>query len=277
MYRALLLLLLLMTLAGCGGGNAEPGQEATNQPAAKDNTPGANIARSNELLAEGKARYDKSEFEKAITELTEAVEWNPDNARAWDLLGRCHYKLKHWRDCRDAFKNALRNADASVRQAQAGYVMESSTELGKQAMAIGQYKLAEEHARDALQWNRAYLPAVKLLAEALYQRGQFDDARTQFQALAEQNVGEDRHNGLYWAGLCSTQLRQYDKAEATFSTLIKEGYTAGDVYYWRAECRADRKDMEGAIQDVNLAIANAASPDRRKELEAVRAELEKRK
>lgn len=271
------LLALLLPLAACGAGNDNDSSVDKSRPAPGTNAPDMGIARSNELLAEGKARYDNSEFEKAIADLTEAVEWNPNNARAWDLLGRCYYKLKRWRDCRDAFKNALRNSEIEVRQAQTGYVMESSTELGKQAMAIGQYKLAEEHARDALQWNRAYLPALKLLAEALYQRGQFEDARAQYQSLAEQSIGGDRHNGLYWAGLCSTQLRQYDKAEATFTTLIKEGYTAGDVYYWRAECRADRKDIEGAIQDVNLAIQHAASQERRKELEVVRIELEKRK
>jgi len=49
----------------------------------------------------------EGDFQRAVVELTKAIEIDPSYARAYGHLGRAYYDLRDWEDAIPAFRKAL--------------------------------------------------------------------------------------------------------------------------------------------------------------------------
>lgn len=269
--------LMLMTLSGCGPGpNAVAGNEPTGSaPGGNEPDAARRIRWAADALTQAEKDYNRLDFAAAANSANEAIQWTPLDPKPWELLGRCEEKLGQHHAARDAYRRAAALSEGTTRSALLDLAARCSVALADRAFKGQEFKVAEEHARDALGANQSNLEARRILADALLQRRQYEEARAEYRRISDESTGQRRQDNLYWAGICGLYLFQYAAAEEVFNGLIREGYKSGDVFLWRARCRFERKDLEGARQDFRLAIEFASTPEQRQTAEAALAELEK--
>lgn len=275
--NAYLVLTLLLALSGCGAGN---------NAASGNNTGGAAQTQSHEeaakrrkwaaeSLAQAEKDYNATDFSAGARAAHEAIQFEPNDPRPWELLARCEEKLGNHQPARDAYRRAANLSAGATRTALFELAARCSQLLAERAFNAGQFKPAQEHALDALRINEGNAEARRVLANALLKRGEYAEARTEYRRIADESTGATRQDNLYWTGICGLYLFEYEAAEQVFQGLIKEGYKGGDIYLWRGRCRFERKDIEGARQDFRLAIEFATSPDQRQAAQDALMELDK--
>lgn len=277
---ALILAALSLGLSACGGGNAA--NTATNAPppgnARDDDAERQRKARADQArdaIERARRLHGEGKLAEAITEAELASEIDPGNGLAFAWLGEAYTEQGRDLEAARAHREAARLAPNERERTQQTYrAGDASRRVAKKAFANAQYKMAAEHARDALKANQLDAEARRVLADALLQAGLHAESRPEYQRLADEGTGKARQEALYWVGICGLYLFEYAQAEKVFDALVKEGYQAGDIYLWRGRCRFERKDVEGAKQDFRLAVEFASTPDQRKVCEAALAELE---
>lgn len=281
MRNALLLIAILGVLPACGSGNAPGAANAnadTNTPALTPRmTPDeARAGQSRDALARARDLRRDGKLEAAITEGELAAELDPANGMAFAWLGDAYTEAGRHLEAARAHRQAARLAkDERDRADQTYRAGGASRAVARAAFARGHYKMAAEHARDAVKANELDAEARRVLADSLFHAGLHAEARPEYQRLADESAAARRQENLYWVGVCGLYLKEYDAAEAVFSTLIKEGYKDGDVYLWRGRCRFSRGDRAGARQDLRLAMEFATSDEQRQAAQDFLNELEK--
>lgn len=264
-------------VTGCGGANSG------NAPAAANVAPAVNQAEETakrvkwaaEALDRAEKAYNALDFAGAAKEAEDSALWDPSNPKPWELLARCEEKQGKQQPARDAYLRAAKLSAGATQTALLERAAKCSQNLADRAFKHGEFKLAQEHAFDALRANAGNAEARRIMADAMLRREQHADARVEYQRIADESTGLTRQENLYWVGICGLYLFEYATAEAVFNGLITEGYQAGDIYLWRGRCRFERKDVEGAKQDFRLAIDFASTPEQRKVAEEALAELNK--
>lgn len=227
------------------------------------------FANAKELYAAGKTDEGLRAFEAAVD-----ADNSLGEAHAW--LGKVYAEKGRLSEAKLQHRDAARLAQTpEVRLQQSYLAAEMGYKLALAAYARRDYRPAEEQAKDALRDRPSYPEARRVLADALFRREQYAEARTQYQQVADESSADARREALNWVGQCGLRLNENEAAEKVFSALIKEGYNHNDVYAWRAWCRFNRKDLAGARQDFLQAIEHATSPEKRKEFQAALAEVEK--
>jgi tetratricopeptide (TPR) repeat protein len=252
---------LLAILAGCTG-------EASLPPrAALLNAAGA------QALAEG-------DLSTAEARLSVALEYSPRFVEAWVNLGYVELRRGNFEQARrDMLRARSLNRDIPAPH----------HALGLLAEAQGDGALAEELYRAALAVDPGFAPARANLARRLFARGQYENAREQFQRLRE--VAPGAAEG--WAGeaesllqldreaeaegvveraraqvgdapalvLVAARLRlaagQWDEAEGLLAPLVgvADRGRAGAAWAWIAVARAGRGDGASAVDAARAALA----------------------
>lgn len=262
--RALLTCLAMITAVLAGGCAAE----APLPPkAVLLNTAGA------QALARG-------DLASAEASLSVAIEYSPRFVEAWVNLGYVELTRGSFDQARrDFLKARSLNRDLPAPH----------HALGVLAEAQGDGPAAEALYRDALRVDPGFGPARANLARRLFARGQFENAREQFQRLREVQPGAAEG----WAGEAEALLRldreaeaeavvasgrasagdapalllvlarlrlaagDWDEAEAILAPLTGVGdrARAAAAWSWIAVARAGRGDAEGSREAARAALA----------------------
>ena len=268
--RQLLPLFVFLMLAACGGKN-DVGANAAPPQAAPSASPEAK-----RLLEEAIDDFTAGRIDISLAKLEQAAEHEPRNAKVQAWLGRAYSGMARLSEAKLAHREAARFAgDATLRMEQSYLAAAAALQLARARMDKGDYSQAAAQARDALADNPELVEARALLAGALFHLQEFREALAEYQRVSEETAGAARRDALNWVAHCHLRLRDGPAAEQVFNALIREGYTANDVFGWRAACRKERKDYEGARMDLLRALDVASSEemhkDLQKELRAVEA------
>lgn len=232
------------------------------------------------LNTAGAQALARGDLESAEASLSVAIEYSPRFVEAWVNLG--YVELR-----RGSFDQARRDfleARALNRDLPAPHHA-----LGVLAEAEGDGPAAEGFYRDALKVDPGFAPARANLARRLFARGQYENAREQFQRLREVEPGAAEG----WAGEAEALLRldreaeaesvveagraragdapalllvlarlrlaagQWDEAEAILAPLTgaADRARAAAAWAWIAVARAGRGDAEGSREAARAALA----------------------
>lgn len=233
--------------------------------------------------AEALARGDLASAEAS---LSVAIEYSPRFVEAWVNLGYVELRRGSFDQARRDFVRARSlNRDLPAPH----------HALGVLAEAQGDGPAAEAFYRDALKVDPGFGPSRANLARRLFSRGQFENAREQFQRLREVEPGaadgwageaeallrldrEAEAEAIVSAGraragdapallLVLARLRlaagAWDEAEAILAPLtgLDDGARAGAAWSWIAVARAGRGDLTGSREAARAALAvNADDP-----------------
>jgi len=144
-----------------------------------------------------------NEMERALAGFQRAVEIDPDYGEAWNNLGKVQENL-----------GQDRNAEASYRRAFEilTYLTPefAAFNLGSLYLRTGRTQEADDYARKALARNWRYLPAYKLLADALVAQNRMEEAEKVLQSGME----SDLTTPVIMLALGEHKVRMGKKAEA---------------------------------------------------------------
>ncbi len=237
-------------------------------------------ARAVALNTAGAQALAQGDLPTAEARLSVALEYSPRFVEAWVNLGYVELRRANFEQARRDFLRARSlNADLPAPHHALG-VLADLTHDGA---------TAEEHYRAALAVDPGFAPARANLARRLFERGQYDNAREQFQRLRE--VAPAAAEG--WAGEAETLLQQgreaeaeavvararealgevpalvlldarvrvasgdWDAAEATLAPLVggEDRSRRAAAWAWIAVARAGRGDPDGARAAATAALA----------------------
>lgn len=281
MKRIVLSTVLLLAAVGCGGGeNGIPdinrsGNAAPERSEVKPTGPSARDKREARELAD-EARGASLNYNNTRAEelLKRAVELDPEYGLAHAWLGRVLVQLGRYTEAYDHHMLAARYADEpEIAEEQHYFAAGARVESARKAETDGEYKLAEEFLNDAHKLVPETMETLFLLGRVQYARGAHAEARETYELASDMAVGDMRRDALYWVAQCDFGLEDYESAQRVFSTIINEGYTARDVFGYRAYCRFKLDDAQGALEDFRQAQEYATSPDRRQEYADAEVEL----
>ncbi|HEX8794909.1 MAG TPA: tetratricopeptide repeat protein [Polyangiaceae bacterium] len=232
------------------------------------------------LNAAGAQALARGDLESAEASLAVAIEYSPRFVEAWVNLGYVELRRGNFDQARRDFLKA-RALNRDLPAPHHG--------LGVLAEAQGDGPAAEAFYRDALKVDPGFGPARANLARRLFGRGQYENAREQFQRLREVEPGAAEG----WAGEAEALLRldreaeaeaivsagrmhagdapslllvlarlrlaagAWDEAEAILAPLtgIDDRAKAGAAWSWIAVARAGRGDAPGSLEAARAALA----------------------
>jgi tetratricopeptide (TPR) repeat protein len=232
------------------------------------------------LNTEGARALARGDLESAEASLSVAIEYSPRFVEAWVNLGYVELRRGNLDQARrDFLKARALNRDLPAPH----------HALGVLAEAQGSGPDADTFYRDALKVDPGFAPSRANLARRLFGRGQYENAREQFQRLREVEPGAAEA----WAGEAECLLRldreaeaeavvatgrghagdapalllvlarlrlaagAWDEAEAILAPLTgsDDRARAGAAWSWIAVARAGRGDAEGSREAARAALA----------------------
>lgn len=132
--------------------------------------------RSRRTFEQGVSSFESGEFEKAVAELEEAVEQDPNNSRAYLLLGRGYEGRGDLEQAEKAYKKTL---DIDADQPEVLYYLAVIHKyLGETEEAVSELEQAKA-LRDG------FIGARLLLADLYASEGRVDEALAEYKSLIE--------------------------------------------------------------------------------------------
>jgi Flp pilus assembly protein TadD len=232
------------------------------------------------LNAAGAQALAAGDLAAAEARLSVALEYSPRFVEAWVNLGYVELRRGNFEQARrDFVKARALNEDIPAPH----------HALGLLADEQGDGELAERSYRRALEVDPGFAPARANLARRLFARGQYENAREQFQRLRE--VAPEGVEG--WAGEAESLLEhgreaeseqvvargraaagdapalmllvararlargEYDDAEAILAHVVgdRDSVRSGAAWAWMAVARLGRGDIAGARTAATAALA----------------------
>lgn len=206
------------------------------------------------LNAAGARAIAEGQLGVAEARLSVALEYSPRFVEAWVNLGYVELGRGNFEQARGDF---LRARDLNQD------IPTPHHALGLLADELGRGAEAERHYRAALKVDPGFAPSRANLARRLYARGQYEDAREQFERLME--VAPESIEG--WIGEAET-LRQLGRATQSESVVARAVERFGDappLRLLRAREQIDRGEWLEAeallaplVGSADMALASAA-------------------
>lgn len=143
-------------------------------------------------------------------------------------------------------------------------VAEANAELGLQYMLNGQYEVAMEKLKRALENDDDNVNANHYMAELYNRVGRYDDADRYFRRAVSEAKDDARLHNNYGAFLCSR--KQYDRAEEQFRNALENPVYRGrlDTLENVGICMLDKPDIRKGEEYLRKTLA--ADPRRPKSL-----------
>lgn len=221
-HRPLMVLALGLALTACG-------EEEGETPAEK--------AEYHYKLASGD--FSEQNIQKAIRELTEAIELKPDHAKAHHLLGFIYFGRHSWRKAEKHLRKAV-SLDPDFRKAIAN--------LGNLYLAMEEWEAAVPYFRKLLEDPRYETPylAHNNLGWALYKLGRFDEARKHLDRAVFLNpkfcLGFNNSGRLYaHRGRTEKALEAFAEAVELCPDYAEPHYFLGRIHSGLSQPRRARK------------------------------------
>jgi tetratricopeptide (TPR) repeat protein len=176
--------------------------------------------------------------------------------------------------CAALFLAACSTPTAPTREAREHY------ENGQRAYKAENNAVAESEFAGALSDYPDYAEAALQLAYTRYRLKKYELAREDFlRSMKLYANAPEALDAEYWAGMCDYSLgyacddkgdkkgadARYKPAEAAFSSVISRGYTANDVFAWRAWTRVALGIFGKAQSDFRRAIKFTSNSAKKKE------------
>jgi tetratricopeptide (TPR) repeat protein len=233
-----------------------------------------------QLNSAGALALAQGDLTTAEARLSVALEYSPRFVEAWVNLGYVELRRGNFEQARRDFARARElNQDIPAPHHALGVLADEERNGAE----------AERHYRAALKVDPGFAPARANLARLLYSRGQYENAREQFQRLVE--VAPGAVEG--WVGEAETLLQlgreaeaeavvarargrlgdepalrilaarqlmalgEWDEAEAALAPLVGDAdrSRAGAAWAWIAVARVGKHDLAGARQAAQAALA----------------------
>jgi Tfp pilus assembly protein PilF len=192
------------------------------------------------LNAAGARAIAEGQLSVAEARLSVALEYSPRFVEAWVNLGYVELGRGNFEQARHDF---LRARDLNQDIAAPHHA------LGLLADEQGRGAEAEQHYRAALKVDPGFAPSRANLARRLFARGQYENAREQFERLME--VAPDSIEG--WVGDAET-LRQLGRPSQAEAVVVRAGEHFGDAPALRL-LRAREQVERGEWQEAEALLA----------------------
>ena len=251
-------IIIVVLLAGCGGGGGQE-EPPTSAPAA---TP---IPSADDHMDQAMEYVEQGQYEKAIAELNQAIELEPDNPDAHRNLGTVYGKLNQWEKAATAYEQAI-ELDPDFGEAY-GDLVGAYFYLERVPEAIEVGEKAIELAPD-------YAMAYNNLGVVYGSQGQIDTAIALFEQGIQADPGcADAHYNL---GFAYESLEQLDAAIAQYQEAVRADPNYLDAYENMGTVYARQGRLEEAIAEFETFLQLAPPDDPgRTQVEEWLAELER--
>jgi len=151
----------------------------------------------------GLAYIGLEEWEKARQGFAQAVQIDDNFAEAWNNLGKINEVLRRDKEAEDAYRKALGILTYVTPEFPA-------YNLGALMLRQGRVKEAEELGRKALARNWRYIPAYKLLADAMVAQNRMEEA----ESVLKSGLEADMDSASTMLALAEHQVRMGKSTEA---------------------------------------------------------------
>jgi tetratricopeptide (TPR) repeat protein len=166
---------------------------------------------------QGYKHYISGEYEEALMVFKRVVNMNPDFEKARMYLMRTYYHLNQMDEYLEERKK-IGESEAFTDDWGKEYYL-----LAYDFYSLGEYDIALENLKEALEVNSDYLAARFLIAETYFQLNYFEEAILHYQYIVD-NFTESEYydNALLGGGWCAYLLGDYQQSEEYLELLVKE-------------------------------------------------------
>jgi Tfp pilus assembly protein PilF len=192
--------------------------------------------------------FNKNLVGPALEELLKAVELNPENSEAHNLLGLVF------------LRKAYESEELSMR---AQCLKGEELRLEKQEME-GQFKKAEDHFKEAVRLQATFSEALNNLAVVAIHFGRFDDAVGYEEKALSNIIYRDPYAAQGNLGLAYLSKNDYARAAKALRQALFEQpkfcvgrFRLAKVYYEQKEYDHARDELEQVVSDKNCPIQEA--------------------
>lgn len=163
-------------------------------------------------LADGywiRGRYYRNigEFQRAIEDLTKAVEINPNNVLAYRYLGSTYFLNR-------GYAQALSNLKKAEKLERGNELTQLYSDFGQLYTSIGEFKMAEKYFQESLRLQPNFIEGYRNLIWANIRQGKFDHAHNNAKKLL--SLYPDHMDSYSMMAETLMNMRKYDEAEAYF-------------------------------------------------------------
>jgi len=174
-----------------------------------------------ETLMHFNAGYDyylKGEYDKAIEEFNESLDYNPEFEEARQFLSRSYYQLGQMDEYREERKKATESKVSGEEEN-----AEEHYKLGYEFYSLKDYTVAVEELKKALDIKSDYPQARYLLAECYFQQKEYMLAQVEYErVVTDSEINEYTDDALWGSGWCYYLLEEYGEAARRFSKLLND-------------------------------------------------------
>jgi tetratricopeptide (TPR) repeat protein len=163
-------------------------------------------------LADGywiRGRYYRNigEFQRAIEDLTKAVEINPNNVLAYRYLGSTYFLNRD-------YVKALKNLKEAEKLERGNELTQLYSDIGQLYTSIGDFENAEKYYKESLRLQPNFIEGYRNLIWGNLRQGKFDAAYNYAEKLL--SLYPDNMDSYSMMAETLLNLRKYDEAEAFY-------------------------------------------------------------
>lgn len=173
-------------------------------------------------ISTAKVYRQQHDWEKAITQLENAIAEHPKNAEAYYLLGESCAHLGRFEEMSRAFATCLKLStkfEIDINRLQQKYFSEHFN-AGLSAANANDFSTAKTHFLIAQQIQPMQPETYKSLAQVYAKLGQDEEAMQQYRALLE--IAPDDVDAFLGIANLHQQRREYDKSAATLTRALAQ-------------------------------------------------------
>ncbi|GAB4115923.1 MAG: hypothetical protein Kow00103_11120 [Candidatus Caldatribacteriota bacterium] len=160
--------------------------------------------------------YIRGEYEKAVQEFNQSLNFNPAYEKARQFLARAYYQL----DQMDKYREEIGKISESKREEEQGKA-EDYYKLGYEFYYLKDYDVAIDELKKALNINRNHYAARFLLGECYFQKNEYQLAQTEYEEIVNsKEENEYIDDALLGSGWCFYLRGEYQQAIDRFFRLI---------------------------------------------------------
>ena len=187
------------------------------------NVLGKSAQNANDFLQIADIFRVRADYRKAVEAYRDALETEPDNAKAHAGLGDALFRLERYQEAIDSMQRALVLQPDQPSAPALHYL------TGESLQALGRPEQALAHYENALRVNPQFDDAARRLAALLFAQQRYQEALEVYQPLADRNPGDvgtisDIGSILFMLGRPEEALQKYEQAlslDPTHETTLK--------------------------------------------------------
>lgn len=211
------------------------------------------------IFNQGYQLYISGEYEGALLKFKESLEKNPDYQKSRIYLMRTYYHLNKMDEYLTERERIGDEKLLDLNREREYY------QLAYNFYSLGDYQSALEKLMEIIKGNPNFLEARFLMAETLYQLGNYKDANQHYRYIIDNFKDTEYYeNSLLSNGWCSFLIEDYNQAEEALEILITKfpqsslnkdaTYKLGKVYFQQKKYDQTINLYESLLEDKSLEL-----------------------